>query len=337
MKKFEHGGNVYSFARKHGCSPEEVTDLSSSINFLSPNVSVDINSLNLQAYPDYSRLNKQISEFISLPETNFEIFNGATSAVFSLFRLISPDITAIYAPAYLEYFKAAEVTGSRTLPVNRLEEPVQELPDNANMAVLVNPSTPDGKYYDPELFLTECSEKNITPVIDESFIEFTGFPSATRFFEQFPELIIIKSFTKIFGFAAARLGIIISSEKNISQLKQSEPLWKISAFDSELMIQCMSDKSFISHSLNENRENKSLLIRIMNSFKHTDKIFHSDANYLLVKLKNISAEQFSKILEPHKIIVRNCSNFHFLNSSYVRISVKNSDAMLKLKRALDYA
>jgi len=337
MKKFEHGGNIFSFAREIGCEPSEVTDLSSSINFLMPDIEVDMATLNIQAYPEYSELNASISDFISLPDSNFEIFNGATAAVFSLFTFLKPKICSIYAPAYLEYFKAAELVNADTVPLNRFAKGLPQIPENASVAVLVNPSTPDGKYYDFLPFLEECKEKNIIPIIDESFIEFSNFHSASKFIKEFHELFIVKSFTKTFGCAGIRTGIIIASSENIEKLREREPLWKISAYDAAFMTQALADKSFLKYSLKKNSENRKMLTDILRNFKHTEKIFHSDANFVLVKLKDMTAEALADKLKTHKIMIRNCANFHFLDSSFVRISVKGSTALNKFKKALDYA
>ena len=65
-----------------------------------------------------------------------------------------------------------------------------------------------------------------------------------------------------------------------------------------------------------------------------EEIFESSANYLLIKLKNLSAKEFQELLKPYKIMVRDCSNFDYLNEKFVRIAVKSSSANETLKKAL---
>ena len=84
-----------------------------------------------------------------------------------------------------------------------------------------------------------------------------------------------------------------------------------------------------------NIKNRLELEEILRNSSLVEEIFESSANYLLIKLKNISASKFQELLKPYKIMVRDCSNFDFLDDRFVRIAVKSSSANERLKKALE--
>ncbi len=66
-----------------------------------------------------------------------------------------------------------------------------------------------------------------------------------------------------------------------------------------------------------------------------EQIYKSQANFILIKLKNMKAKKFQNKLKEYKILIRNCSNFDYLNKYHIRIAVKNRNYLFKLKQALD--
>ncbi len=55
MKKFEHGGDINSFAKELNCDIKQIIDLSSNINFIKPKIDFDFTSLDISSYPDYKK------------------------------------------------------------------------------------------------------------------------------------------------------------------------------------------------------------------------------------------------------------------------------------------
>jgi len=220
MRTFEHGGDIKAFAKAYGCKADEVIDLSSNINFVRPNINIDFNSLEIASYPNYDTLYEAIAKHYNVGIEEIELFNGGTSAIFSLFRLLKErhQHCTIYAPAYLEYKKATTVFGYETVHINRYKNLDQEQIEES-LIVFVNPSTPDGIYYDIETMLDKWISKNCTILIDESFLEFTNKPSLSYHIKNHNRLYILKSMTKFYGAAGIRIGALLSNKHNITALK----------------------------------------------------------------------------------------------------------------------
>jgi threonine-phosphate decarboxylase len=334
MKTFEHGGQIEKFAFELGCSVDEIIDLSSNINFVKPQINVDFNTLDISSYPTYDKLYEKISSNYGVENSEIELFNGGSSAIFTLFRHLALKTCTIYSPAYLEYKKAALNFGYELNLINRFENINQEVKENS-FVIFVNPSTPDGRYYDLEELMKTWIEKSCTILIDESFLDFCDKPSAIKYLKTYDKLYILKSMTKFYSSAGIRVGTIVSTKDNIEKLKEFEPMWKLSQFDSNYLQAALDDKLFKSISKAINIKNKIELENILKSSSLIDEISESSANYLLVRLKSLNAKEFQEKLKPFKIMVRDCSNFDFLDERFVRIAVKSSAANETLEKALN--
>ena len=140
--------------------------------------------------------------------------------------------------------------------------------------------------------------------------------------------------TKFYSSAGIRVGTIVSTKQNIEKLKRFEPMWKLSQFDSNYLQAALDDKLFKNISKAINIKNKIELENILKEPDLIEEIFESSANYLLVKLSTLNAKEFQEKLKPYKIMVRDCSNFDYLNERFVRIAVKSSSANEILEKAL---
>ena len=335
MKTFEHGGQIEKFALELGCNVSEIIDLSSNINFVKPQINVDFNTLDISSYPTYDKLYEKIASNYGVQCDEIELFNGGSSAIFSLFKHLALDSCTIYSPAYLEYKKASLNFGYKLNLINRFENIDVEVKKNS-LVIFVNPSTPDGKYYELEELMKKWMENSCTILIDESFLDFCDKPSAIEYLKTYDKLYILKSMTKFYSSAGIRVGTIVSTKENIEKLKEFEPMWKLSQFDSIYLQNALEDRVFKGVSQKVNEKNRIELESILKGSSFVEEISTSSANYILVKLKDIKAKEFQERLKPYKIMVRDCSNFDYLDDRFVRIAVKSSNANDSLKRALKH-
>ena len=339
MTSFEHGGDVTAFAKACDCKVEEVIDLSSNINFIKPQIHMDFNTLDIAPYPNNDTLYKAIASHYKVQSTELELFNGGSSAIFSLFAYLkrrgedTPTYITIYSPAYLEYKKAAGVFGYEVQHIDRFEHFYTEVKESS-LVVFVNPSTPDGRHYNMDNLLEQWIAKKCTILIDESFLEFTKMPSVSNHIKNYDKLYILKSMTKFYGAAGIRIGVLLSNSTNIKTLRHLEPEWKLSTFDSHYIQEAIKDKTLFPRTLDILEKNRTKLIAVLRDSRYVEEILESSANYLLIKLKNIRANALQKKLIPFKILIRNCANFDGLDERYVRIAIKELESIKKLQKAL---
>ena len=327
MKNSPHGGDIYSFAKELKIAPKKVIDFSSNINQYSPRISLNLNKLDISKYADirYTKLKKRLAKKYELKPTNIALFNGASSAIQAILSNVKTTVT-IYAPAYGEYKRHAK----KVKLIDRFKNLYQE-PEKDSFVIFVNPSTPDGNYYDLDRLFEIWDRQNNTVLIDESFLDFTPNSSS---FKNSSNLYILKSLTKFYSCAGVRVGIVLSDEKNIKALEKTIPAWNISTYDENYILSALKDKGFEKRTIENLAKDKKRLFKVLKSSKYIKKIYESDANFFLVKLKKIDAKKLQKKCKKQNILIRNCDNFDFLDSSHVRFSVRGKKDVKKLAKVL---
>ena len=333
MKAYSSGDKIKDFALELGCKVEEVIDFSSNINFITPQINVDFNTLNLRDYPNYESLYEKVSATYNIKSNQIELFNGRSSAIFSLFKYLNKKHCTLYSPTYGEYKKAANLFGYKISHINRLNIIDQDIEKNS-FVIFINPSTPDGKFYDIEVLLNHWIKQNATILIDESLLDFTNYPSAIQYIKEYNKLYILKSMTKLYSGAGIRMASLLSTQNNILELKKNEPMWKISQFDCIYIQEALKDNKFKVIAKSLNVKNSILLERILNESNIFKEVIPSNANFILTKLKNMNAITLQNRLKKHKILIRGCSNFDFLDDSYIRFSVKSKEDLIQLRVSL---
>jgi len=331
MRVFEHGGDITAFAKACSCRVDEVIDLSSNINFVKPKIDLDFNTLDIAPYPNYDKLYQAVASHYGVTVEELELFNGGSSAIFKLFDSLQEiQRCIIYSPAYLEYKRAVEVFGYEIQNIDRFSDIDAEITEGS-LVIFVNPSTPDGIFYDIESLLQKWQERDCTVLIDESFIEFTSHSSVTHYLDRYPNLYILKSMTKFFGAAGIRIGTLISQRENIIRLQSREPLWKLSAFDSAYIQTVLEDQEFKERSDTEHTKSRAYLLEILKNSQIVKSIYPSVANYILIELDGIRAKELQRELLPYRVMVRSCENFDGLGEYHLRIAVKSIDELSQLK------
>ncbi|MGZ4970429.1 MAG: aminotransferase class I/II-fold pyridoxal phosphate-dependent enzyme [Methylobacter sp.] len=331
-----HGGNIYQFAGRLGCLPEQVLDFSANIN---PEQAVDLSCLhNVQltpyADPDYRMLKQAIKQRYPVPESvDIELFNGASAAIFALLRCLQPKDLVLYTPLYGEYAHIAEALGCAVHNVNRFGRLLTDIPERTTV-VFVNPSTPDGQLYDMRELLSKWQATDCTIIIDESFLDFSESESVAEQIAHYDKLYVIKSLSKFYGCAGIRIGFILAATAAIKELQHFEPAWKLSSLDMVYMQQALANTAFIEQTRRQTAHLRDLLHQALHECGLFDKIYPGQANFLLARLANGGdGYQLQEQLEPARILIRVCDNFAGLDKSHVRFAVKNEQAIAQLARS----
>jgi threonine-phosphate decarboxylase len=314
----KHGANIYKYAKKIKCKPDEIIDFSSNINLYNPDINIDITPQMVTKYPDskYKKLKKTISKKYNVNQSQIALFNGATSAIMELLKVLKEKRVYLYAPIYGEYEKAS--SDKKIIKIDRFYDISSKVKKNS-IVIFVNPSTPDGKYYNLKKLFRYWKKQKCTIILDESFLAFEKLKSFRNKINKYKKLYILQSFTKFYGCAGVRVGAIFSHKKNIKKFQI--PLWNISAFDSIFLTQRLKDKQYKKQTYKLHKKQKKELYKILKNSKLFQKIYNSDSNFFLTKVKK--TDLFNKLLE-NKILVRTCESFDYLDSSYLRFAVKGA-------------
>jgi len=329
-----HGGNIFEFAKSCGCKEKDVIDFSSNINPRTPAYSFKDVNISPYAEPTYEALHEKLASVYKLESSQIALYNGASSAIFSLFEMLKPKISYLYAPLYGEYERAASLYSKEIELSNRFDD-IYELPPKKSLVVFVNPSTPDGRYYDLKKLFRIWKIQKCRVLIDESFLPFSSKKSIRKLISKNKNLYVVQSLSKIYGSAGIRIGALFSHEKNIGVLKKRQVAWGLSSLDVSFMLGALSDEKHLKKSSRWMDKRKTQLEKILHDSGLFSKIYDSSANFILVKLSSLDAQTLQQKLMPHRILIRDCTSFDFLDSSYVRFALKDKHSHKKLKKALN--
>jgi len=327
----KHGANIYKYAKELGCKDSEIIDFSSNINSYHPDIKLTPTNSMLVKYADttYSSLKKSITKKYGVKKNQIALYNGATSAIFELLKSLKQKRVYLYAPLYGEYEKASKEFDKTVVKINRFKN-LYTKPKKNSIVIFVNPSTPDGNYYNLKKLFKIWQKQKCQIIIDESFLEFENLSSVRNKIKLYSKLYIIQSFSKFYSCAGVRIGAIFSNKSNIKKL--TTPMWNLSSFDVEFLKERLPDKEFDKKSKQQHRQNKKELEKILKKSKLFKKIYKSDSNFILVK--SSKAKELFKHLLKHKILVRTCGSFDFLSDKYLRFGVKDATLHKKLAKAL---
>lgn len=327
----KHGANIYKYAKILSCADEEIIDFSSNINSYHPDIAITPDNNMLVKYADssYSALKKAIAKKYEIKKSSIALYNGATSAIFELFKTLKEKRVYLYAPLYGEYEKAVPKE-KKIIKINRFKN-LHVKPQKGSIVVFVNPSTPDATYYNLDKLFKLWKSQNCTIILDESFIEFENLKSFRNQTESYEKLYIIQSFSKFYSCAGVRIGAVFSNKENVKELLT--PMWNLSSFDVEFLTQRVKERDFEQRSQKLHVKNKNELFEILKESNLFTKIYKSDSNFFLVKSKK--ADKVFEQLLKHKILVRTCGSFDFLDDNYIRFAVKDSYSHNRLREALN--
>lgn len=324
MKKYEHGGNIYSGGIKY--------DFSANINPLGMPESVKkaiLESVDMcENYPEpYSeKLVSAISEYEKIPAEQIVCGNGASDLIYKILSVIRPRKAYVEIPLFSEYEKAL-VESDCIITENFFD-------DYIDMFVIGNPNNPTGKTLNPEVtdsLAEKCLEKNIYFLCDECFLDFvrdSKEKSAINYMNKY--VIIIKAFTKIYAMAGLRLGYAIFGDKNIAEkVKYSGQCWNVSVPAQIAGIQALKETDYISRTVSFVENERKFLFK--NLRRIGIKAYKSETNFILL----YTEKPIDILLEEKGIKIRNCKNFRGLGKNYYRIAVRTHEENLILIKALE--
>lgn len=349
-----HGGDLQAAAAEFGLKPADFCDFSSNINPLGPppglikelqnNLSGD---LDRYPVPQARVLRSALASFLAISVERLLVGNGANELIHLLFLWARPQRVIIPFPTFSEYERAARLAGAEVrkfpLPLQAaspLERAnIKELLAWGDFLVFCNPNNPTGFFYAPETILEivrEAGEKNITILIDESFVFFTGRPLQHAFLaNNYPHLWTVVSLTKLWALPGLRLGFLVGPEAKIQLLTQRGDPWRVNALAQRAGIFCLTKPEFLTVSLQMIQAEREYLLRNLRKIKGL-KVFPGEANFLLLRgeREDFSSAALFRFLAARGILIRNASNFLGLDQRYFRIAVRQREENKRLLEEL---
>ena len=269
-------------------------------------------------YPDpyQHKLKQKIARIKKVNPEYIFLGNGSDEPIDLLIRAFcnpGKDKVIITPPTYGMYQVSAAINdiGIINAPLNKdfslnAEKIYDAVEAGVKIIFLCSPNNPTGNSIDPELILDITSKFQGLVVLDEAYIDFSSNQSLLPALENYPNLIILQTFSKAWGLASLRLGMSFASREIIDILNMIKPPYNVNGATQDLVLKALENlrdmKSMVKDILKERKSLESMLSTIPT----IEKIYPSDANFLLVKIKE--AHKVYQTLIENKVIVRDRSN-----------------------------
>lgn len=176
---------------------------------------------------------------------------------------------------------------------------------NPKILFLCNPNNPTGTLISHKIIQKLCRSLKGFVVVDEAYIEFSDQSSSVFYLNKYPNLIILRTFSKAWGLAGARCGVILADKTIINTLRYIQPPFSVSIPSQEAVRQVLEDPAALFSSWRKIKEMREEMIHELSKMPHVLKVFPSHTNFMMVFLKNF--EEALKALRDAKIQVLDCS------------------------------
>jgi threonine-phosphate decarboxylase len=209
---------------------------------------------------------------------------------------------------------------------------------------ICNPNNPTGQLFQKSqiIALTTTLPKTLI-VVDEAFLDFTEpehrdepyHNSVCREVINFPNLIVLRSMTKLFAIPGLRLGYLVAHQNLVECLNQYKEPWTVNIFAQIAGEMLLDETDYVRKTQELVKTERKFLFNQLKQFSWLTP-FPSAANFLLIRIerKDLPATILREKLMKRGILIRNCSNFVGLDEQFFRIAVKKHAENLKLISAL---
>lgn len=339
----EHGGDLVGARRRYGV--EHLLDFSSNLNPLGPPPGLLLRLgrglRSVLAYPDphCREARRALSRWLGVRPEELLLGNGSVELLYLLCHALPFRRALVVLPTFAEYAYAVRIAGGEVRSLSPEEglrptlEAILEAIREVELIFLCNPNNPTGQLWTGEelgAILEEARRRGAMLVLDEAFIEFApeGF-SLVREAPRRPNLLVLRSLTKSFALAGLRLGYLVARAELVERVSRWQPPWSVNALAQLAAVECAGRADHLRRTRGYLRRERRLLERALGGFPELEPL-PSAANFLLVRLRGVSAAGLSAELARRGVLVRDCSGLPGLRGEFIRVAVRRRRENLRL-------
>ena len=352
MELPNHGANPLRLYKQAGISPpEQILDFSENVHpFGAPAFLADrwpdlLDLVGSYPDPDGEPFRTAAANFHAIATNQVAAGNGAAEIFTWLARRYRGQQVVLIEPAFSEYRQTLEAEHVQVETIQLHPKNGWQLTiENVRFAIpgcvalyICNPHNPTGVLLDIEMLreiAEACLEYDCELVIDEAFVDFIGEEASFMpFLAEFPNVIIVRSMTKMYAIPGLRLGYVVSQAETIEQLKRGAAHWNVNALSAVIGAGCLEESDYRSMVIKAASEERMK----MKQFLAANKCRTSDSavNFLSFQLPDPSrsAVFFTDLLKAG-IVLRHTESFRGMNGKWFRIGMKSTENMAKLREAI---
>lgn len=295
---------------------------------------VEIENVELNRYPDPAQkdLRSVVGEYIGISPDNLFFGVGSDEVIDLLVRIFcipSIDNVITTEPTYGMYQVACDINdvgAKNVLLTDDFQPDVEKIlasaDTNTKMLFICSPNNPTGNLLKNEKIVELAKKFPGMVIVDEAYIDFSEEGSVINLVKKYENLVVMRTFSKAWGLAGIRCGYCAADEKVIQYLMKIKAPYNLNKLTRQAVINSVADfrkkDLYVSEIISERKRVRDSLEKI----KKIEKIFDSDANFLLFRVENAKNVQLA--LAEKGVIIRDRSTQHKL-AGCLRVTIGNKE------------
>lgn len=260
--------------------------------------SVVESDLQLNRYPDPNQniLRDKLSDYLKIKKENLFVGVGSDEIIDLLVRIFCEpkiDNVIITEPTYGMYKVACDISNveTKTVPLNNefqldINSIKNSTDENTKLVFCCSPNNPTGNLLDKKDILETAKSINGLLIVDEAYVDFMESGSSIDLINEQNNIVVMRTFSKAWGLAGIRAGYCIADKSIIDYLFKIKSPYNLNKMTSDIILSALDNIEKKNYFIEQINQQKELLINQLKKNKYVDKIFPSDANFVLVKFKN---------------------------------------------------
>ncbi|MDT8859293.1 threonine-phosphate decarboxylase CobD [Alkalihalobacillus sp. MEB130] len=344
MKWPNHGGQPEEMQQLFGIEKDtQMLDFSANLNPIGPpdwvKEALNNHYHTITQYPDptYSHTTTSLADYEGLDKDQVLLTNGGSEAIFLVAKYFENGKSMIVHPTFLEYERACHHYHIETEDVFYKAEEKFQLPltcmleklPNTDVIFLCRPNNPTGtviKEEDLRRLLEEGMKTGTTVVVDEAFVDFlpTTIPSLTKWLSIYPNLVLLRSLTKMYTIPGLRVGYMMAHKDMIKVLREEQIPWSVNSLVDAIVPRLLDDTRFVEKTRTWLNEQSKYMFEELTNLGYI--LSPSKVNFYLLQDKmQVETDELFRYLLNHGIVTRHTHNFKGLNGTFIRVAVRSKE------------
>ena len=275
-------------------------------------------------YPNTKNFKEKICKFYNVKTENLFLSDGSDVGIKSIFetfttydRIITSEpsfpMYKVYSELYqCEYFG---IPHEKDYTIS-MEKILSNITHDTSLVILANPNSPMGEYksFDEIRILLE---QDVMVLIDEAYIEFTDNESMIQYIDEYPNLLVTRTFSKGFGAAGCRVGMTFGHKDTIELLSKFRQMYEITGVSLKYCEFLLNNHTLVDTYIQEVKEEKKELVSMLKGYDVID----SNCNWIHFNTTddNLKTKQ---IFDKHKVLVKYCELPHDDRKNWCRLTIQ---------------
>lgn len=274
-------------------------------------------------------LRKSLAEYCGTKTEQIALGNGSDELIELILKVFMKpgDEVLLPTPTFFVYGFTTQLLGGVSVTVKRTDDfgldvtaIIEKVTPKTKVLFIANPNNPTANLIPRETLIEICDRLDCIVVIDECYYEFGG-ETVADLVDKYPNLIVLRSFSKSFGLAAVRLGYAIANETIIDYINRTAQLFPINKLALVAANAALEDLEYVRGNIAKVLHDKINLIKGLENLGFF--VYPSVTNFLLVGTEKlgISSGDLVKFLQQKKIFVADFGGKQGLDNYYFRTAV----------------